>query len=79
MSLAETNAQKPNATRVFNLADRLKHGSFSLKEAMELAGVSSTKFYNDKDRGLIKIHKRGRASFVTGPDLAAYLGQPIDQ
>ncbi len=58
----------------FTTQERLDHGTFSPSEAKSLAGVSNTKLYGDQKRGLIKIYKRGNASFVRGPDLKRYMG-----
>jgi hypothetical protein len=57
----------------FSLEDRLSHGSFTVAEARELAGVSNSKFYRDARAGLVEIRKRGAASFVAGPDLRRYI------
>jgi hypothetical protein len=57
----------------FSLEDRLSHGSFTVAEARELAGVSNSKFYRDVRAGLVEIRKRGAASFVPGPSLRRYL------
>ncbi|RTL90801.1 MAG: hypothetical protein EKK29_01370 [Hyphomicrobiales bacterium] len=62
----------------FSLAERLDFGSFSVREAQQLAGVSNTKFYNDVKAGLIEIIKRGRASAVPGPSLKKYMGLTTD-
>ena len=61
------------SNQIFTIAERLEHGTFSIAEAKSLAGVSNTKLYGDAKRNLIKIFKRGSASFVRGPDLKNYM------
>ena len=67
-------SERKSDNKHFTLEERLEAGTFSLAETKSLAGVSHTKLYNDARRGLIKIYKRGNASFVRGPDLKVYNG-----
>jgi len=66
-------SNKKASNQIFTIAERLECGTFSIAEAKSLAGVSNTKLYGDVQRGLIKIFKRGSASFVRGPDLKTYM------
>ncbi|RTL84719.1 MAG: hypothetical protein EKK29_13820 [Hyphomicrobiales bacterium] len=78
MARPEITGKKQRGPEPFSLADRLDYGSFSVREAQQLAGVSNTKFYKDVKAGLVQIIKRGSASSVPGPSLKRYMGLVTD-
>jgi hypothetical protein len=78
MACPEISGKKQRGPEPFTIAERLDFGSFSVREAQQLAGVSNTKFYRDVKDGLVEIIKRGRASAVPGPSLKRYMGLASD-
>ncbi|MEK4035319.1 hypothetical protein WOC76_07030 [Methylocystis sp. IM3] len=74
MARPEITGKKQRGPEPFSIEERLDYGSFSVREAQSLAGVSNTKFYNDVKKGLVQIIKRGSASSVPGPSLKRYMG-----
>lgn len=58
----------------FSLGERLQaNADFEIKEAKEVVRVGHTQLYKDRQAGLVKFHKVGRRSFISGSELLRYM------